>query len=106
MTTEKPKNESSATLPPCHWPDAAPAPVNGPVAGIAPFAYHLVLRRIDRTVAALDEASGDGLQGFDRTRIDDLVIRDVAEFLIIKKHRAAAVERLVSSAQNQKSLQS
>ena len=55
-----------------------------------------VFARIERTVYILEDATADGLTGFDRHRLQDLVVRDVSEFLLLKKYRASRVAALGS----------
>lgn len=52
-----------------------------------------VMRRIEKTASILDDAASDGLHGFDPNRLDDLVVRDLTEFLILSKYRMNRVKQ-------------
>lgn len=52
-----------------------------------------IKKRIEATRVILEEAGADGLQEkYDPTRPDDLVIRNVQEWIAIRKLRAARIE--------------
>ena len=56
-----------------------------------------IMRRIEKAAQLLEDATADGLQGYDPARLEDLVCRDVAEYLLIKKHRAQTIKRVAAN---------